>query len=440
MGGTTTDIALVNNGVPVKAVGGVQVGKWKTFVSGLYIKTFGLGGDSAVHCSGGNICLEDYRVTPLCVAAETYPYIADNINNLLEKSVKHIKYLHEHIILVKDIADNPRYTDDEKRLCAALNAGPLPLREAAECVPGKDIYTHNFTRLINEGVIQIIGFTPTDVMHIKGDFVKYPIEASVLGARYVAMNAGITVDELCRRVYNEVKRKLYVNIVKVLLENNDDYYMNNGVGKDVERLIDESYRIAERAVGAAGTAGVSVTGKLAGAMEVSGAAGSAGSTGDSGAAGSAGETFVAAGFTTDYVLTGVGAPIHIFLRDVAARLGTTAVIPEHYEVANALGAIVGSVSASGIVDIRPNYSAAGITGYTVSGAEETKEFNTIREAEEFAAAEASEIARAEAVRRGARGEINIDCSLKTDEADAGQYRIFLGTRAVAQAVGAVGFK
>ena len=396
MGGTTTDIALVNDGVPVKAVGGVQVGKWKTFVSGLYIKTFGLGGDSAVHYNDRDVFLEDYRVEPLCVAAEKHPRIVDNLKYLLENGRKHNKYLHEHIALVKTVADNPRYTDDERRLCVALEAGPLSLREAAESVPGKDVYTHNFSRLLAEGVVQSIGLTPTDVMHIKGDFRKYPVEASVLGARYAAMNAGMSVETLCLRVYDEVKKKLYVNIVKALLENSDDYYMKNGVGRDVERLIYESYNNAA--------------------------------------------SYIKARFTTDYILTGVGAPIHIFLRDVAALLGTSAVIPEHYEVANALGAVVGSVSASSTVDIRPNYSAAGITGYTVSGAEDTIVFQTIREAEAFASAEAARIARAEAVRRGARGDIDVVCTLKTDEADTGEYRIFLGTRAVAQAVGAAGLK
>src|SRR5690606_30033303 len=45
MGGTTTDIAIVKNGVPVKAEEGISIGNWRTFVKGVYIETFGLGGD-----------------------------------------------------------------------------------------------------------------------------------------------------------------------------------------------------------------------------------------------------------------------------------------------------------------------------------------------------------------------------------------------------------
>ncbi|NLB38448.1 MAG: hypothetical protein GX810_04265 [Clostridiales bacterium] len=73
MGGTTTDIALVNNHVPVQVVDGVRVGKWKTFVNGLFVHTFGLGGDTAIHYHNEQMHLEDYRVMPLCVAAQQYP-------------------------------------------------------------------------------------------------------------------------------------------------------------------------------------------------------------------------------------------------------------------------------------------------------------------------------------------------------------------------------
>ena len=48
MGGTTTDVAIVRDGTPTKARDGVKVGRWSTFVRGLSVDTFGLGGDSAV--------------------------------------------------------------------------------------------------------------------------------------------------------------------------------------------------------------------------------------------------------------------------------------------------------------------------------------------------------------------------------------------------------
>ncbi|MDD2413949.1 MAG: hydantoinase/oxoprolinase family protein, partial [Eubacteriaceae bacterium] len=45
IGGTTTDIALIQDGLPVTLKEGITINGWKTFVKGLFIDTFGLGGD-----------------------------------------------------------------------------------------------------------------------------------------------------------------------------------------------------------------------------------------------------------------------------------------------------------------------------------------------------------------------------------------------------------
>ncbi|MDW8072471.1 MAG: hydantoinase/oxoprolinase family protein, partial [Anaerolineae bacterium] len=52
MGGTTTDIALVQNGRPVLNRDGAVIGGWHTMVEAVAVHTFGLGGDSEVQpCS-----------------------------------------------------------------------------------------------------------------------------------------------------------------------------------------------------------------------------------------------------------------------------------------------------------------------------------------------------------------------------------------------------
>lgn len=400
MGGTTTDIALIEQGRPVKTVDGVRVGKWKTFVDGLYIHTFGLGGDTAIHYDGTRMILEDYRVVPLCVAAEKYPQVVDNLQALLDETSRHSRPLHEHYLLMRDIADNPRYTDEEKAFCTALKDGPLILRQAGEVVPGKDMYNLNTARLLKEGVVQLCGLTPTDIMHIRGDFCRFPAEASMLAARFVASNLETTVEELCSRVYDEIKRRLYVNIVKALLERRDSRHRKQGISKEVEHFIHQAYDFAR-------------TGHRQGGLSMM--------------------------FSTDFVLTGVGAPIRIFLEDVAAMLGTKAVIPRHYEVANALGAVVGNVYADSMVEIRPIDSAAASSGYRVYGLNETREFKALEDAQAFALDEAGAAARAEAVRRGAVGEITVTCRLKDSKANALGSVIYLGTQAIAQAVGSMGF-
>ena len=399
MGGTTTDIAVVKDNIPLKAADGVSIGKWKTFVNGVYLKTFGLGGDSAVHYDDHRFFLEEYRVIPLCVAASRYPSITQNLKKLCETVPKHTRFLHEHYLLIKDISEKERYTEEEKAFCTALKEGPLMIREAAEAV-GKDVYNLNVSRLLKEGVVGLIGLTPTDIMHIKGDFDRYDSGASYWGAKFVAAHFGKTAEELCDFVYDEIKRKLYRNIVKVLLENQYPGYLKNGVGPEVERFIDEGYERAK-------------------APEQEG--------------------FLSFRFQTDFTLVGIGAPIHIFLDDVAQMLGTKSVIPPHSEVANALGAVAGNITATQTVEIRSQILKDGREGYAVFASEERTLFEELPQAEEFALKEAEKAARTEALRRGVTGEVTVESRVIRDVGSAMGGEIFLGSRAVAQAVGSIGF-
>lgn len=397
MGGTTTDIVITKDNLPVTTGEGVSIGKWKTFVDGLYVKTVGLGGDSAIHYDSKHIFLEDYRIVPLCVAAKEYPVVIDNLKKLLRNKRKHTMYLYEHFILVKSISNSSRYTDEEKAFCSVLEKGPMIISDAAEAV-GKDIYNLNVKRLIKDGIVQICGLTPTDIMHIKKDFSAYSVEASMLGAEFVAHNLEVSIEELCELVYIEVKRKLYLNIIKVMLENQYPNYMKNGVGSEVERFINESYEMA-------------ITGNNSGLISIR--------------------------FNTNFSLIGIGAPIRIFLEDVAEMLNTKALIPENFAVANALGAIAGNVSASHSIEILPNDY---LEGYIVYGNDENKTFENMEDAEAFAMREAKEGAKKEAINRGAIGNITVTCNVKQDNVKSrNSTSIYLGTIVTAHAVGAIGF-
>ena len=397
MGGTTTDIALVREGIPVTVIDGVSIGKWKTFVSGLYVKTFGLGGDSAIHYNEKQLYLENYRITPLCLAAEKYPAVIDSLKKLQIR--KNTQFLYEHYMLIKDISDSAMYTDEEKTFCNALKEKPLIITEAAEAI-GRDSYSLHVKRLIKDGVVQICGLTPTDIMHIKGDFDRYCSEASLLGVEFAAHNLDVSVQEFCDLVYEEVKRKLYVNIVKAMMENKYADSMKNGISKDIEWFINENYEAIK--------------------------------TGNQ-------DNLLSTMLCTKYSLVGIGAPIHVFLADVAKRLGTCAAIPKHYEVANALGAVISSISAYHSVKIRQNYSVKNATGYTVFGNNENRTFKDMEDAVHYAVSQAAEGAEAEAVKRGATGKLTVTTDVHTDEAEAKDCTVYLGTTVTARAAGAIGY-
>ena len=139
-------------------------------------------------------------------------------------------------------------------------------------------------------------------------------------------------------------------------------------------------------------------------------------------------------------LVGIGAPTRLFLDQVARLLGTSAVVPEHAEVANALGAVMGSVYASCSVEIRPGSNSEGDETYIVYGKRAVRAFETPEEAQQFAEEEAAAGARAEAAARGAAEPISVTCNTSASTPQIGYGSVYLGATVTAEAVGAIGLK
>ncbi len=114
MGGTTTDISLVKSGAPVKAHNGISIGGWKTFVRGVYIDTFGLGGDSAVRADSGSLIIDTRRVVPISLLANIYPSVLDDLRELLKSRNTHTKPIHEFYMLIRDISDRSAIPSGKK--------------------------------------------------------------------------------------------------------------------------------------------------------------------------------------------------------------------------------------------------------------------------------------------------------------------------------------
>lgn len=405
MGGTTTDIAIICGGLPVRANDGVTVGKWRTYVDGMLIRTFGLGGDSAVHYRGKKLVLEEHRVVPLCAAASRYPAMKERLSRFAASGAcVHTQFRYEFYLLARKPRSLERYTEREKELIAALAGGPLILDDAAAAV-GQDIYTFHPSRLIKEGIVLVCGLTPTDLMHVRGDFLRFDAEISRTAAEIVAQNLGITAEALCELVYREIEHKMYTNIVKILLQVQDPFFAKNGFDRASEHFIEESYELAR---------------------------------------GNRPDALVRAPFTTDFKLVGVGAPVRLFLGGVASLLGTEAVVPEHGEVANALGAVTGNVYASSEAEIRTGFLDSGAQGYFVYGEGKMCAFAEEEEAERYAEELVTSAARTKAAERGASGEIAVSWRKQRRTAEIGYGEdegndMYVGTFFSAEAIGSVGY-
>ncbi|MBE5969192.1 MAG: hydantoinase/oxoprolinase family protein [Lachnospiraceae bacterium] len=405
MGGTTSDIAIVKNSKPVYARKGIRVGGWRTFVKGLYVDTFGLGGDSEVLFHDNDISLGERRVVPLCILANNYDYVVEDLKKLIANHpIGHTRPIYGYLILLKDIDNPANYTESELALCKALKDRPLILEDAAAAVES-DVYNLKTARLENEGIIIRAGLTPTDMMSVKGDFNLYDSSASVLATRFLALSTEKDEAIIPELVYEKVVRKLYDNIVRIGLEDKFQKVKRYDYTKEIEILADAFYKMR--------TSKESVN------------------------------DVINPRFATDATLVGIGAPIHVFLPRVAEILGTDYTIPKEAGVTNALGALIGDVRATAEVEVKAQYelntdNGGESAGFIVYAKDKPMFFEKLGEALEFAEEEALNKAVTAAKKRGASVIINKEVEREDKSARVYGSPMYIGTSVMAEVVGKLG--
>ena len=384
MGGTTTDVALIRDGHPVTDKRGISIGQWQTTVQGMYIDTFLLGGDSAVRFRDEKLMLDGRRVIPVSVLASVYPGIADRLHTLAEAERRHTRMLNEFYVLQKYPEHPDRYSDEEMRICGALQKGPLMPEELASIL-GMDMYTLKTERLEDEGMVMRSGLTPTDMMVIKGDFPVYDPRAALESIRFLAENVKETAGEIPDAIYKMVIRRMYCNLARILLEQKypkqKRLLRQEGVRTLIESTFEEAY-----------------AGRKPEWMDFQ--------------------------IRTDLPIIGVGAPVHIFLPKVAELLGTRAVIGNYAPVANALGAIASRIVTSVQSRVKAEYEGAELKGYSVYEGEIRRMFEDYDEAEAFARRLTAEKVLEKARRQGASGRPEIRTSVHQIRSAAGKSSMF----------------
>lgn len=391
IGGTTTDIAFVKHGIPQKAEDGVHIGGWNTFVKGLFVDTFGLGGDSGVVLGEENqILIQEEKVIPICMAASAFPQLKKFLIDEEKNRKLSFSQREEVYYCIKDIGESKAYSKEEIAAANILRHWPMSLREAErnlDCLLSR----RHIERLLREGIILRCGVTATDAMHAAGDFVKYDAEASKLALGRLAQIKGYTLEQLCQEIYDAVKEKLYSNLVRIMLEDSYPDLKKVGIGPQLAHLIGKTYE------------------------EKGG-----------------GESGLQTQFSTSLALVSVGAPTHLFLPDVGKRLGSKVVTPENAQVANAIGAIVGNVCAKVIVEVRLNSQDGS---YTIFGQGERSLSTNLEEAKSLARDLAEKKAYDEAIARGASQKIKIKLDAKEDLITTDFGPVFMGYKVSAVAIG-----
>ena len=349
MGGTTTDIAIIRKNQPVLAEDGIYIGQWKTMVRGLYVETFGLGGDTAVRYKNGELYLDTIRVIPLSVLASRYDHVLPYLRRLAEEKHFYTSQAHEFYVLLKDISDKIGYTDFERQICSFLVEKPLSALELGERIGLNPSYIST-ERLEEDGVIIKSGLTPTDMMVLKGDFPEYDKAAAEAAVESLTANIHDPVSLVPDLVYEMVIRRLYDNLAYILLKHQFPGKKDFSRKEDMKAVLDCLYEDAVKRLDFPDAVREDIAGLRLGSA---------------------------------FPLIGVGAPVHIFLPRVASLLGTRVVIPEYAGVANALGAVACRRSKQLSLIVKSVYEGTYFRGFSVFEDGRRHMFKDLNEAVSF---------------------------------------------------------
>lgn len=203
VGGTTTDIALVEQGRPVISTSGSLIDRWWTHVDAVKIHTVGIGGDSRVNIDRvGHLGIGPGRVQSLAMS----PGIADP-EGWLGKNTPG-RYL------VRPIKDSGGSENPVLEHLQHVGAAFAELKERT------GISEFSLERRIGELVFQRqlveIGFTPTDALHVLGKLVFGDAALSAAGARALAGLCNQPVETFCEAVVNLTQNKIANAIIAFL--------------------------------------------------------------------------------------------------------------------------------------------------------------------------------------------------------------------------------
>ncbi|MDM7919721.1 MAG: hydantoinase/oxoprolinase family protein, partial [Methanosarcina sp.] len=200
---------------------------------------------------------------------------------------------------------NGELEEDEKAILEYLGTEPLSVSELSEKT-GKHplMYKGTLKNLIRKKHVSQIGFTPTDALHVLGEYTKWDGRASLMGARILGKTLKHGAEEFSTRIKAEVVRKLTLELIS--------FFAEDLKKEDIEKLL-------------------------------------------------AKEDFLKFHIKVPVVL--VGAPVRAYLKEINGAVDADIRIPAFHEVGNAVGALAGKIVHRTEVLIRP--TAAGNAEYSV---------------------------------------------------------------------------
>jgi N-methylhydantoinase A/oxoprolinase/acetone carboxylase beta subunit len=307
VGGTTTDIAALRDGLPSLNAAGARVGGWRTMVQAIDVYTTGLGGDSHVRWGEeGDLAIGPRRVVPLSLLAATHPEVCAELREQAAAAAEGhpAADMGEFILAWRQPASLLDESDAE--VLRKFDCGPQSLHAFFTGLHRTGLLRSRIESLLERGLLQRSAFTPTDALHVLGRLSLWDAEAARLGAELLARATGLTAAELCERVVAGVARKAATALVGKVVEDK--------TGQPCDWARDP-------------TASAFLASGLCAETDPA----------------AADDEDLRCQFALKRPIVAIGAPVEAYMPRVAQLLHTELVIPAHAEVANAVGAVVGGV-------------------------------------------------------------------------------------------------
>lgn len=305
IGGTTTDVAVLEKGRPRLDADGAVVGGFRTMVEAVAMRTYGLGGDSEVKINDrglkARLDLGPRRFLPLSLAAALH---GDAVLSVLEKQLRaphpgrHDGRLAVRTGLPDHLASGLQ--PQEQALYGRIGMAPVALADLLVSTPQKA----TLDRLVARGLVHICGLTPSDAMHVLGRQAQWNGEAARLGLEIAARTKdgsgqpiAASVEALAQMIVDRLTRQSSEAILQACLSE-DSAAIDPTASLAVDRALKREPGIVRFSI------------------------------------------------SLDRPLVGLGASAPVYYPAIAEMLSTEAAIPEEADVANAVGAVVGQVRAT----------------------------------------------------------------------------------------------
>ena len=393
IGGTTTDIAYLRDGVPGLNADGAYVGGWRTMVEAADIRTSGLGGDSEVtpltRGLAKGLQLGPRRAIPLSLLARDWPEAIGHLETQLNNPVPQATDGRFVMPLMPDGIPEWLSKAEQKFAAAALAAGPSPVADIAT----SQVALGAIDRLISRGLLALSAFTPTDAAHVLGTFSEFEGKAARLGAQLLSRQKNGIGDAAAQD-----EAEIAQATLDKLAENSALSLLDAALAQDgwPEGTASQNNFIKASLFGGDNT-----------------------------------QSLVASQTKLDVPLVALGASAATHYPAIAALLGAELIVPEHADVAGAVGAAAGSVRQRVMITVTQPSEGR----FRVHLPDGPKDVNLQDEALQIAREAADMIARKRAEAAGAE-EISLTQHETIKEVDLGDGNMmFIEAQIQSQAAG-----